>query len=129
MNVTERRKSPRIKIHNLISFTFLDNAGRPINHLKGTVLNLSQGGILIQTTQRIEPGKVILIKPGNVILITADEQDKIFEIIGRAAYCREIGDRKFFVGISFQGKNDENIQFIKCLVRAHHYRRASAQLN
>jgi len=129
MNVTERRKSPRIKIHNLISFTFLDNAGRPIKHLKGTVLNLSQGGILIQTTQRIEPGKVILIKPGNVILITADEQDKIYEIIGRAAYCSEIGHREFFVGISFQAKNDENIQFIKCIVRAHHYRRVSAQLN
>jgi hypothetical protein len=127
MNVTERRKSPRIKIHNFISFACLDNAGRAIKHLKGTVLNLSQGGILIQTTQRIEPGKVILITPGNVILITADEQDKIFEIIGRVAYCREIGDRKFFVGISFQVKNDENIQFIKCLARAHHYRSASAQ--
>jgi PilZ domain len=129
MDVAERRKHPRIKIHNLIPYVCLDDAGRPIKHLMGTVLNLSQEGILLETTQRIEPGKIILIKPGEVILITPDEQGKVFEINGKAAYCREIGSGKFHVGISFQGKNDENIQFIKCMVRAHHYRRASAQLN
>lgn len=129
IDVAERRKSPRIKIHNPVFYACLDDAGNPTKHMIGTVLNLCQAGIQLETTQRIEPGKIILLKPGKIILITVDEQNKNFEINGKAAYCCEIGSGKFHVGISFQGKNDENIQFIKCMVRAHHYRRASAQLN
>jgi hypothetical protein len=119
MNATEKRKYPRVKIHNLISYVCLDEDGRPIKNLMGTALDISQGGLLLETTQQIEPG--------NGILITADEQDRIVEINGKAAYCRDIGDGKFYVGISFQGTHDENVQFVQHLVRANYYRRSSVQ--
>jgi c-di-GMP-binding flagellar brake protein YcgR len=118
MSSIEKRKSPRVKIQNLISYVCLDEDGKPIKHLMGTALDISQGGLLLETTQHIEPG--------NVILITADEQDKIFEINGKAAYCRETGSGKFNVGISFQGTHAENIQFVKCVVRSN-YRKSPAQ--
>ena len=78
-----------------------------------------QGGLLLETTQQIEPG--------NGILITADEQDRIVEINGKAAYCRGTGSGKFYVGISFQGTPDENIQFVQHMVRANYYRKSSVQ--
>ena len=115
MNVIEKRKYPRVKINNLVSYVCLDDNGRPVKHLMGTALDISQGGLLLETTQQIEQG--------NGLLITADEQDRLVEINGKAAYCRETGFGKFQVGIRFQGTHDENIKFVKCMVRAKHYRR------
>jgi Tfp pilus assembly protein PilZ len=85
----------------------------------GSALDISQGGLLLETTQQIEPG--------NGILITADEQDRIVEIKGKAAYCRGTGSGKFYVGISFQGTHDENIRFVQHMVRANYYRRSSVK--
>ena len=119
MKVADKRKYPRVKIHNLISYVCLGEDGKPIKQLMGAALDISQGGLLLETTQKIEPG--------NVILITADEQDRIVEINGKAAYCRETGFGKFNVGVSFQGTHDENIQFVKCMIRANYYRRSSVQ--
>jgi len=119
MNVAEKRKYPRVPIHNLVSYVCLDEDGEPIMRLMGTALDVSQGGLLLETTQQIEPG--------NGILITADEQDRIVEINGKAAYCRETSSGKFYVGISFQGTPDENIQFVQHKVRANYYRRSSVQ--
>jgi len=119
MNVADKRKYPRVQIHNLISYVCLDEDGKPIKRLMGSALDISQGGILLETTQQIEPG--------NGLLITADEQDQIVEIKGKAAYGRETGPGKFYVGISCQGTHDENIQFVQHMVRANYYRRSSVQ--
>jgi Tfp pilus assembly protein PilZ len=115
MNVAEKRKHPRVQIQNLISYVCLDEDGKPIKNLMGTALDVSQGGLLLETTHQIEPG--------DVILITTDDKDRLIEINGKAAYCREIGDGKFFVGISLQGSHNENIQFVRSMIRAYHYRR------
>jgi len=92
---------------------------KPIKRLMGSALDISQRGMLLETTQQIEPG--------NGLLITADEQDQIVEIKGKAAYGRETGPVKFYVGISCQGTHDENIQFVQHMVRANYYRRSSVQ--
>ena len=119
MKVADKRKYPRVKIHNLISYVCLGEDGKPVKQLMAAALDISQGGLLLETTQQIEPG--------NIILITADEQDRIVEINGKAAYCCETGFGKFNVGVSFQGTHDENIQFVKCMIRANYYRRSSVQ--
>lgn len=119
MNVVEKRKYPRVQIHNLISYVCLGEDGQPITRLMGSALDISQGGLLLETTQQIEPG--------NGILITTDEQDRIVEIKGKAAYCRETGSGKFYIGISLQGTHAENIQFVQHMVRANYYRRSSVQ--
>ena len=119
MNVAEKRKYPRVPIHNLVSYVCLDEDGKPIKNLMGTALDVSQGGLLLETTHQIEPG--------DVILITTDDQDRLIEINGKAAYCREIGDGKFYVGISLQGAHNENIQFVRSMIRAYHYRKSSDQ--
>ena len=117
MNLAEKRKYRRVRIHSLISYVCLDEDGRPIKHLMGTALDISQGGLLLETTQQTEPG--------NGILITADEQDQLVEIKGKAVYCRETGSGTFCVGICFKGTPAENIQFAQHMVRANYYRRRS----
>ena len=119
MSSIEKRKHPRVKIHNLISYVCLDEDGKPIKNLMGTALDVSQGGLLLETTHQIEPG--------DVILITTDYKDRLIEINGKAAYCREIGDGKFYVGISLQGSHNENIQFVRSMIRAYHYRKSFDQ--
>ena len=119
MKGADKRKYPSDELHNLISYVCLGEDGKPIKPVMGAALDITQGGLLLETTQQIEPG--------NVILITADEQDRIVEINGKAAYCRETGPGKFYVGISFQATPDENIQFVKHMVRANYYRRSSVQ--
>lgn len=119
MHLVEKRKHPRVKTHNLISYICLDNDGRQIKKSMGTALDISQGGLLLETTQWIEPG--------DIILITADEQDQIIEINAKAAYCREIAGGKFYVGVKFQGAHAKNIQFVKSMVLSYHYCKVSAQ--
>lgn len=121
MDAPEKRKFPRIKIHNLISYVCLGEDGHPINQLMGTALDIGQGGLLLQTRQEIEPG--------NIVLITADEKDRIAEINAKAVYCRAATPGKFNVGVSFQGTHDQQIQFIRCMIRANYYRRSSAKKN
>ena len=121
MNIIERRKYPRVKIHNLISYICLDNNGRPIKNLMGTAIDISQGGLLLETTQRIDPG--------DIILITADDQDQIMEINAKATYCREMAGGKFNAGVSFKGAQCKNIEFVTCMVRRYHYCKASALSN
>jgi hypothetical protein len=87
MNPAEKGKFPRIKIHNLISCVCLGEDGHPIKQLMGTALDISQGGLLLQTSQELEPG--------NILLITADERDQITEIHAKAAYCREATSGRF----------------------------------
>lgn len=117
MSALEKRKYPRVKMHNLISYVCIDEDRRPTKRLMGIALDISQGGLLLETAQQVETG--------NGILITADELDRIVEVNGKAVYCRETGSGKFNVGITFQGSHDENIHFVKCMVRAKYYRRGS----
>jgi hypothetical protein len=115
MNIPERRKFPRTKIYNLISLVCLDDEGRTTKTLMGIALNISQGGIVIETALPIEPG--------NIVLVTADEEEKIFELKAQSIYCNEVGPSKYWVGIKLQGATDENLRFIKSMVRAHYLSR------
>jgi hypothetical protein len=121
MSVVEKRKFGRVKTHNLISYVCLDNDGRPIANLMGIALDISQGGLLLETTQQIEPR--------DIVLVAADEKERIVEIKAKAVYCREVSSGKFHVGVSFRGTYDENIRFAKCVVRAYHYRKISCKPN
>jgi hypothetical protein len=118
MKKVEKRKFPRVKIGNLISCICQDNDGRPTKNIMGTALDISQGGLLLETTRRIEPG--------DMSLITADEQDRIIEIDVKAAYCLEVAGGKFHIGVSFYGEHNKNIKAVKCMVKAYHYRKKKA---
>jgi hypothetical protein len=86
MSIKEKRKHPRVKIENLVTYVCIDDRGNEIEEGIGQIKNVSLGGILIETIKPI---------------------DKIMNMVGRVVYCRENDYGIFRTGIKFlEAKED-----------------------
>ena len=115
MSTTDQRKHPRVPISNLISFNVYDEDGRLVNHSMAKALNISQGGILIESA--------VMVKSDRISLMSTDTLNKLVEVKGRVRYSRENEYGMFEIGISFEGTRDENVEFAKRLVKTFHRRK------
>jgi len=115
MSTRDQRKHPRVPISNLISFNVYDEDGRLVNHGMAKALNISQGGILIESA--------IVVKSDQISLMSTDTQNKLVEVKGRVRYSRQNEYGMFEIGISFEGTRDENVEFAKRLVKTFHRRK------
>ena len=115
MSTRNQRKHARVPTGNLISFNVYDEDGGLVNHSMAKALNISQGGILIETA--------FMIKPDRISLMSADTENKLVEVKGRVRYSEENENGMFETGISFEGTYDENIEFAKKLVKVFHRRK------
>ncbi len=115
MPTGDQRKHPRVPTSNLISFNVYDEDGRLVNHSMAKALNISQGGILIETA--------LMLQSDRISLMSADTQNKLVEVKGRVRYSRENEYGMFETGISFEGTHDENVEFAKRLVKVFHSRK------
>ena len=61
MTFKERRKHPRFKTNGPISYVCLDNDGNRIKEGKGTAVNVSKGGILIETKDSFNWQDILLL--------------------------------------------------------------------
>ena len=113
MNKLERRKHPRVKIYYPLSFVCTDEKGSIVQQNIGVVLNISQGGILIETANSVFSKYVSLT--------TVDLNRNVIEVKGKVAYCKENESTKYRVGISFDGTHAQNIRFVKGLIRSYYY--------
>ena len=113
MNKLERRKHPRVIIYHPLSFVCTDEKGSIVQQNMGTVLNISQGGILIETANSVFSKYVSLT--------TVDLNGNVIEVKGKVAYCKKNESTKYRVGISFDGTHTQNIRFVKALTRSYYY--------
>jgi len=81
----------------------------------GVVLDISQNGLLIETLQEVEST--------NLSLMASTQKSSLIEIEGKVAYCRKAESGKFNTGIMLQGTHEENVRFVKELIRAYHYQK------
>ena len=81
----------------------------------GVVLNVSQNGVLLEASDPVESEYVMLM--------ATDFNNKLIEIKGKIEYCRKNKSDKFKAGISLQGTHEENVRFVKKLLKAHRYRK------
>ena len=102
---TDRRKYPRFETTGLISYICFDSNGNEISQGSGKGINVSLGGILIETHNPISLQDITLI----VISI----EDEVIYIKGRTIYCREEDSGKFCTGIQFLETNERIISFVK----------------
>ena len=109
---TDKRKHPRIKILSLISYTCLDDDGVIIGQSFGTALDISQGGLLLET--------ISIIETEYVLLTIIDLEGKLQELKGKVVYSKKADSGKCRSGVSFQGTKEENIQFASAIVRTYH---------
>lgn len=109
----ERRKHPRIKTSNLISYYSFDKTGKLISHGLGIALDISKGGILFKTTCFVESGPIVLA--------AIDWEKNIVEVKGKLIYSVKESTEMYRCGIEFVGINERVADFIVNLIKNHNY--------
>ncbi|KPJ78484.1 MAG: hypothetical protein AMJ54_03115 [Deltaproteobacteria bacterium SG8_13] len=112
----ERRKYPRIAVQTVFSYICLDEDGHPIDEGMGTTVDISQGGIMIETSRPIETE--------TLLLVSVDRDKKVLEIKGKVVYTRTIGPSKHLAGIQFKGTPEEVMRMVKNLIIEFHSRKS-----
>jgi c-di-GMP-binding flagellar brake protein YcgR len=99
MPIEDKRKHPRIKTYN--PYVCIDDGGNEIDEGLGTIMDVSLGGILIET---VKP-----IATENILLTITGIDDAMIDMKGKVAYSRAEDSGMFRTGIQFLEFN-ENIQ-------------------
>lgn len=112
----ERRKHPRIAVQSVFSYICLDEDGNPVDEGMGTTVDISQGGIMIETSRPIETK--------TLLLVSVDQNKKMLEIQGKVVYTRELSPSKHLSGIQFKGSPEEVMKIVKNLIIEFHSRKS-----
>jgi c-di-GMP-binding flagellar brake protein YcgR len=121
MTTPERRKYPRVEVYYPISYACMNENGRIVQENMGVALDISQGGILIETA--------VGVFSKYIKLISTDHNKNIIEIKGKVAYCKRTQSEKYRTGISFAGTHAQNINFAKKLIKSYHYKKSEYRYN
>ena len=114
ISIINKRKNPRFKISNGISYVCIDENGNEIEQGMGKTIDISLGGMLIETSVPIE-SKYILIA-------TIDLEGNLIEIRGKIANSRKIESGEFLNGIQFLETPERQIKIMDEFIKVHHYR-------
>ena len=114
--MAENRRNARVDTINLIAYLVLDNEGNKLSQGMGAAQNISPSGLLLNTTQMIDTQ--------NISLLSNDPEDNLIEINGKVVYCRQIQSGNYETGVHFKGTQNENIQFVKSLVKVFYSRKS-----
>lgn len=117
----DQRVYPRVAACNLISYAVTDRGGNVTDHRMGRALDVSQNGICLETARQV--------RSETISLMASDVEENLIEIKGRVAYSRENGQNLFRTGIRLEGTHDENIQFVKNLIRVYYNRRSGYHIS
>jgi len=109
----ERRKHPRVKTDNLVSYICKSNAGNRIKKGHGRAINISQGGILIEAGDSFEWK--------DVLSMTIDIEGEAVSVKGEAVYSNPTDSGMFRTGIQFLETNDKILSFVIKLLRTYLY--------
>jgi len=107
----ERRKHPRVEISNLIAYNCKDDQGNPVKAGSGKAINISLGGILMETGDPLEWE--------DILQLTVDVQDRWVGIQGKVVYCHADEFEKYRTGIQFLETNDNIHSFVMNLLQTY----------
>ena len=110
MTTKERRHHPRIRALNLISYNCIDEAEEIVAQGMGRTLNISEGGILLETH--------IPIDPKNSIALTIGLEDELINIKGKVVFSMAGKNEKFEAGIEFREMQDSTLDILKKFIKA-----------
>ena len=110
----DRRKHPRVKTSNLISYYSFDETEKLISHGLGITLDISRGGILLETPCSVESGPIVLA--------AIDWENNLVEVKGKLIYSVKESTEMYHSGIEFVGINARVADFIVNLIKNHNFR-------
>ena len=82
----------------------------------GVALNVSQNGIQLETDRMIDAKYIMLM--------FFDFRGNYVAARGEVVYSRTDDSGTFWTGISLQGRNGDNLQFVKKLIQSYHYQKS-----
>jgi len=108
-----KRKYPRVNIYILASFDCFDEDGELFDQKLGVILDISLGGMLIETDD--------IVKANYVEIVFVNYEQKLMSIVGSIVHSRKPENAKAKTGICFHGADSENIKIATNLIRTHYY--------
>jgi predicted Zn finger-like uncharacterized protein len=109
----ERRKHPRVKTSNLISYYSFNETGKLISHGLGVTADISKGGMLLETPCFVESGPIVLT--------AIDWEKNLVQVKGKLIYSVKQATEMYRCGIEFVGINERVADFIVNLIKNHSY--------
>jgi len=110
-----RREHQRIQTRNLISHISFDEHGNPVSQGLSKAIDISKGGILLETPHPIESGLILLMA------VSLD--NKFIEIKGKLVYSKKTDYGMYRSGIKFFDTDEQVTTFIRCLIKEYNYRK------
>ena len=105
----EHRRYKRVDSVNLLSYVSMDEDGKPLEQGMGKTLNISQGGLLLETP--------VPIDAKYIMLMTVDIQDHLIKIKGKVAYSKEVKKKIFHTGVRFLESNEKIREIVVEMVK------------
>ncbi len=107
----DKREYQRISSLNLLNFTLMDFEKNIISQGMGRTINVSVGGILMETQS--------IVNSKYLIKLSIGFEDDIIDLNGNVIYCKKmIDDNTYQSGIKFLELTDSTIDMLKQYVLA-----------
>ena len=108
------RKYRRVKTQNLISYFSFDQANNLTSQGLGIAMDISKGGILLETP--------CPVKPGEIVLSATDRDNNIMELRGKLIHSNRSASGTYLSGIEFVSVDGRVIDFITRLILEYNFR-------
>lgn len=108
MKDQEKRKNHRINSQNLISYVCLDENDNPMRQGMGRTLNISEGGILLETHLPMDSRYILSF--------TISLEDETMAVKGRVIHNKKRKDGKFECGLKFFEIDESKKRILKQIV-------------
>lgn len=105
MTTEDKRTEERIVSHNLLYYECMDEKGEVVMQGMGRTLDVSEGGILLETHVPLDTFERISF--------TISLEDFLLDINGKVKYTKESGKGKYESGIKFLEMDEKKIRIIK----------------
>ena len=115
----QKRKHPRIDSLHLLSYSCLNDDCQLESQGMGRTLNVSEGGILLETHTAIDPDLIISLAIGL--------DDDVTEVKGKVVFSKEGDNERFQTGVEFIETDKKSRRLIKKYIAAflkHHPQQA-----
>jgi hypothetical protein len=105
MQSSNQRRHARIDSTNLVSYVCQDAERLAVKAGMGRTLNVSEGGILLETHQAMDAQAQMAL--------TIAMEDEIMVIQGRVAYSKRREDGRYETGVEFTEGDARKVSFLK----------------
>ena len=113
--MNDKRKYPRINIWVPASLECYDDNGELFNRKLGVILDISLGGMLIETDD--------IIEANYVEIVFVNFKHKLMSIVASIVHSRKSENGKAKTGLCFHGAESENVKIATNLIRTHYHKK------